>query len=75
MEQLRATLKSDLQEKNDILDKLTHERGKNEFISKHSFQLVNKIKTEAINLVNHNRGGPSNKPIRTRRKYMTIHHL
>lgn len=27
MEQLRATLKSDLQEKNDILDKLTHERG------------------------------------------------
>jgi len=26
MEQLRATLKSDLQEKNDILDKLTHER-------------------------------------------------
>ena len=27
MEQLRATLKSDLQEKNDILDKLTFERG------------------------------------------------
>ena len=28
MEQLRATLHSDLQEKNDILDKLTSERGK-----------------------------------------------
>lgn len=28
MEQLRATLHSDLQEKNDILDKLTNERGK-----------------------------------------------
>ena len=28
MEQLRATLNSDLQEKNDILDKLTNERGK-----------------------------------------------
>ena len=27
MEQLRATLKSDLEEKNEILDKLTHERG------------------------------------------------
>lgn len=27
MEQLRATLHSDLQEKNDILDKLTSERG------------------------------------------------
>lgn len=27
MEQLRATLHSDLQEKNEILDKLTSERG------------------------------------------------
>ena len=27
MEQLRATLQSDLQEKNEILDKLTGERG------------------------------------------------
>ena len=27
LEQLRATLKSDLEEKNEILDKLTHERG------------------------------------------------
>lgn len=28
MEQSRATLHSDLQQKNDILDKLTNERGK-----------------------------------------------
>ena len=32
MEQLRATLHSDLQEKNDILDKLTNERGKSSVI-------------------------------------------
>lgn len=31
MEQLRATLHSDLQEKNDILDKLTSERGEIRF--------------------------------------------
>ena len=56
MEQLRATLKSDLQEKNDILDKLTVERGtfllhKTRRVLKQCFLLTSSISFVYLNCV------------------------